>query len=86
MKQPQYNLKTFPKGTFTRECSPTSTGVIEAERTALHIQSQDGNSSAAGDLELLFQNGGGKWRVKCGVTHETKSELQGKKGESLQDN
>lgn len=43
-----------PKERFTRECSLTSTRVIEAERTALHIESQDGNSCAAGDLELLF--------------------------------
>lgn len=66
MRLPEYNLKSFPKETFTRECSPTSTGVFEAERTALHIQSQDGNSSAAGDLELLFQNGGERGELSVG--------------------
>lgn len=66
MRQPEYNLKAFPKETFTRECSPTSMGVIEGERTALHIQSQDGNSSAAGDLELLFQNGGERGELSVG--------------------
>lgn len=52
--------KGFLKETFTRECSFTSTRVIEAERTGLLIQSQDGNSSAAGNLELLLQNRGEK--------------------------
>lgn len=35
-----------------------STRVIEAERTALLIESQDKNSSAAGDLELYLVNRG----------------------------
>lgn len=51
-------LKGFLKETFTRECSLTSTRVIEAERTALLIESQDGNSSGAGDLEFYLQNRG----------------------------
>lgn len=60
---PSYKLKTFLKKTFTRECSPTSTRVIEAERTAFLIEFQEGDSCAAGDLELYLQNRSSKRRV-----------------------
>lgn len=80
MRQPEYNLKSFPKETFTCECSPTSTGVIEAERTALHIQSQDGNSSAAGDLELLFQNVGERGELSVGWRTKLKVNCKEEKG------
>ena len=39
MKQPWLLLKGFLKETFTRECSLTSTSVIEAEKTAPFFQS-----------------------------------------------
>lgn len=66
--------KGFLKETFTRECSLTSTRVIEAERTALLIESQDGNSSAAGDLELFLQNRGERGELSVGC-REIKSEV-----------
>lgn len=58
--KPACNLKAFLKETFTRECSLTGTRGIEAERAARLFESQDGNSSAAGDLELYLQERGGR--------------------------
>lgn len=59
--QPNCTLKE----TFTRECSLTSTRVIEAERTPLQIESQDGNSSVAADPKLLFHNNGERGKISA---------------------
>lgn len=77
--QPNCTLKE----TFTRECSLTSTRVIEAERTPLQIDSQDGNSSVAADPKLLFHKGE---RGKISVMQRSEKRSDDRSQESLQKN